>query len=60
MTAFIFIIQGTLTLPNGDFIEGTFNGSFTEGIKTNGTFFKAAEDVSQRHGFSHALGIVPK
>ena len=53
-------MQGTLTLPNGDFIEGSFNGSFTEGIKVNGTFRKALEPVTERKGFTHALGLVPE
>ncbi|XP_068688097.1 alsin-like isoform X2 [Montipora foliosa] len=32
--------KGTLTLPNGDFIEGTFAGLWGEGIRVNGTFHK--------------------
>ena len=32
--------QGTLTMPNGDFIEGTFTGQWGEGIRINGTFHK--------------------
>ena len=35
--------QGTLTMANGDYIEGQFNGSFTEGVKVNGTFHKNCE-----------------
>ena len=38
--AFLFVCQGTLTLPNGDFIEGTFTGQWGEGIRVNGTFHK--------------------
>jgi len=37
-------MQGTLTLPNGDYIEGQFNGSFSDGIKVNGMFRKATLD----------------
>ncbi|XP_062972239.1 alsin [Elgaria multicarinata webbii] len=32
--------KGTLTLPNGDTIEGTFNGEWGSGIKITGTYFK--------------------
>ena len=47
-------------MPNGDYIEGSFHGSFQDGIKVNGTFYKAAESVTERKGFTHALGLVPK
>lgn len=33
-------IQGVLTMPNGDYIEGTFTGQWGEGIRINGTFHK--------------------
>ena len=52
--------QGKLTMTNGDYIEGHFSGSFTEGIKVNGTFFKATEPLVERKGFTHALGLIPK
>lgn len=42
MYVFFCSCQGVLTLPNGDYIEGMFNGSFSEGIKVNGTFRKAS------------------
>lgn len=32
--------KGILTLPNGDTIEGTFNGEWGSGIKITGTYFK--------------------
>ncbi|XP_019379058.1 PREDICTED: alsin [Gavialis gangeticus] len=32
--------KGTLTLPNGDYIEGLFNGEWGSGIKITGTYFK--------------------
>uniref|UniRef100_A0A8D0KN05 Alsin Rho guanine nucleotide exchange factor ALS2 n=1 Tax=Salvator merianae TaxID=96440 RepID=A0A8D0KN05_SALMN len=32
--------KGTLTLPNGDTIEGTFSGKWGSGIKITGTYFK--------------------
>ncbi|XP_042314207.1 LOW QUALITY PROTEIN: alsin [Sceloporus undulatus] len=32
--------KGTLTLPNGDTIEGTFSGEWGSGIKITGTYFK--------------------
>ncbi len=47
-------------MPNGDYIEGHFSGSFSEGIKVNGMFHKASEPVHERKGFTHALGLVPK
>ena len=53
-------LQGTLTLPNGDRIEGHFNGSFNEGIKITGVFHKGTEPVTERKGFTHALGLIPK
>ena len=49
-----------MTLPNGDYIEGHFSGSFLEGIKVNGTFYKATDAITERKGFTHALGLVPK
>lgn len=38
------IMQGVLTLPNGDYIEGQFSGSFSDGIKVNGMFRRASVD----------------
>ncbi|XP_054828500.1 alsin [Eublepharis macularius] len=32
--------KGILALPNGDYIEGTFNGEWGSGIKITGTYFK--------------------
>lgn len=32
--------KGTLALPNGDYIEGTFSGEWGSGIKITGTYFK--------------------
>ncbi|XP_060639153.2 alsin isoform X1 [Anolis sagrei] len=34
--------KGTLTLPNGDTIEGSFSGEWGSGIKITGTYFKPA------------------
>ena len=62
-SAYMYIsafLQGTLTMPNGDYIEGHFSGTFTEGIKINGMFHKAAEPIHERKGFTHALGLIPK
>ncbi|XP_030830819.1 alsin isoform X3 [Strongylocentrotus purpuratus] len=36
--------KGTLTLPNGDVLEGTFNGIWGDGVKINGTFSKGMMD----------------
>jgi len=35
-----------LTLPNGDYIDGQFNGSLTEGVKVNGTFYKSSSNYA--------------
>ena len=32
-------------MPNGDYIEGIFNGSFNEGIKVNGTYRKGVSEA---------------
>ncbi|CAB3990000.1 alsin-like isoform X1, partial [Paramuricea clavata] len=32
--------KGVLTMPNGDRIEGTFQGQWNEGLKINGLYFK--------------------
>ncbi|XP_049743812.1 alsin isoform X1 [Elephas maximus indicus] len=32
--------KGTLTMPNGDYIEGFFSGEWGSGIKITGTYFK--------------------
>ena len=53
-------MKGTLTLPNGDYIEGSFNGTFSDGVKVNGTFHKSADNVTEIKGFTHALGVIPK
>ncbi|GFO44565.1 alsin [Plakobranchus ocellatus] len=44
--------KGTLTLPTGDKMEGTFNGSLNGGLKVNGTFSKSlsSPDSDKRHG----------
>ncbi|XP_071943123.1 alsin-like isoform X2 [Antedon mediterranea] len=44
--------KGTLTLPNGDYINGSFTGLWGDGVKVNGVFSKAAEeyDVSRKLG----------
>ncbi|XP_015214850.2 alsin isoform X1 [Lepisosteus oculatus] len=32
--------KGTLTMPNGDYFEGTFSGEWGSGLKVVGTYFK--------------------
>ncbi|MBN3271203.1 ALS2 protein, partial [Polyodon spathula] len=32
--------KGTLTIPNGDYFEGTFSGEWGTGLKVAGTYFK--------------------
>ena len=51
-----------MTLPNGDFIEGQFNGSFSDGIKVNGMFRKATIDHStdNRMMCSGSNSVFPK
>ena len=49
-----------MTLPNGDYIEGHFNGTFSDGVKVNGTFYKSTEPVTERKTFTHALGLIPQ
>ncbi|KAJ8349897.1 hypothetical protein SKAU_G00250270 [Synaphobranchus kaupii] len=36
----VFCSQGTLTMPNGDCFEGTFNGVWGTGLKVSGTYYK--------------------
>ncbi|KAL5005990.1 hypothetical protein ScPMuIL_017148 [Solemya velum] len=48
--------KGTLILPNGDHIEGMFNGSWNEGLKISGTFWKTKTSPSVEKS-SHAHGI---
>ncbi|ELU11746.1 hypothetical protein CAPTEDRAFT_112695, partial [Capitella teleta] len=51
--------KGTLTMPNNDRIEGTFYGSFSDGVKVTGTFHKAQEPTNERKGFSHNVSTLP-
>jgi hypothetical protein len=37
---FVVLKQGVLTMPNGDRIEGTFQGQWNEGLKINGMYIK--------------------
>ena len=36
----VFNGSGTLTYKNGDKLEGSFNGSYSNGMKFNGTIYK--------------------
>lgn len=40
--------QGTLTMPNGDYIEGYFSGEWGSGIKITGTYFKPSLYESEK------------
>ncbi|KAL6088841.1 hypothetical protein STEG23_000702, partial [Scotinomys teguina] len=40
--------KGTLTMPNGDYIEGYFNGEWGSGIKITGTYFKPSLYESEK------------
>ena len=33
-----------MTLPSGDFMEGTFNGLWGDGVKVNGMFSKGNQE----------------
>lgn len=41
--------KGTLTLPTGDKMEGSFNGSLNAGLKVNGTFHKSLSSPDSDH-----------
>ncbi|XP_060076194.1 alsin-like [Ylistrum balloti] len=47
--------KGVLTLPTGDKIDGTFNGSWNEGLKINGTFHKTLTIEERRS--NHPIGL---
>lgn len=32
--------QGTLTMANSDYLEGSFNGEWGSGLKVTGSYFK--------------------
>lgn len=36
--------QGTLTMPNGDYVEGTFSGLWGDEVKLSGNYNKFAEE----------------
>ncbi|XP_076459413.1 LOW QUALITY PROTEIN: alsin-like [Babylonia areolata] len=40
--------KGTLTLPTGDQLDGTFSGSWNEGLKISGTFIKSQYSTPER------------
>ena len=44
-----------MTLPNGDYIEGSFSGTFSDGIKVQGMFNKAAQNDSPVFKPSNAI-----
>ncbi|XP_063115632.1 alsin isoform X2 [Cavia porcellus] len=50
--------KGTLTLLNGDYIEGYFSGEWGSGIKINGTYFKPSlyENDKDRPKYLRKLG----
>ena len=47
--------KGVLRLPNGDVIQGTFHGSWSEGIKMNATLTKATISSSSSHAAEKPL-----
>ncbi|XP_061189160.1 alsin-like isoform X2 [Saccostrea echinata] len=50
--------KGKLTMPNHDTIEGTFSGSWNEGLKINGVFKKAAySEVNKKKGHNNLSPI---
>lgn len=40
----VFPLQGVLSLPNGDCLEGVFSGEWTSGLKVEGTYTKPLLD----------------
>uniref|UniRef100_A0A493TDI4 Alsin Rho guanine nucleotide exchange factor ALS2 n=1 Tax=Anas platyrhynchos platyrhynchos TaxID=8840 RepID=A0A493TDI4_ANAPP len=52
--------KGTLTLPNGDYIEGLFSGEWGSGIKITGTYFKPSlyESEKDKPKVLRKLGIL--
>ncbi|XP_054064557.1 alsin isoform X2 [Rissa tridactyla] len=52
--------KGTLTLPNGDYIEGIFSGEWGSGIKITGTYFKPSlyENEKDKPKALRKLGIL--
>ncbi|NXP08937.1 ALS2 protein, partial [Thinocorus orbignyianus] len=52
--------KGTLTLPNGDYIEGLFSGEWGSGIKITGTYFKPSlyENEKDKPKVLRKLGIL--
>ncbi|PKU48298.1 alsin [Limosa lapponica baueri] len=52
--------KGTLTLPNGDYIEGLFSGEWGSGIKITGTYFKPSlyENEKDKPKALRKLGIL--
>ncbi|EDV21153.1 uncharacterized protein TRIADDRAFT_60444 [Trichoplax adhaerens] len=48
--------KGVLTLPNGDYIEGSFNGKWGNSIKINGSFYKQnMSDLDSERSFYDML-----
>lgn len=45
---FLYSLKGTLTLPNGDYIECLFSGEWGSGIKITGTYFKPSLYESEK------------
>ncbi|XP_066543467.1 alsin isoform X2 [Amia ocellicauda] len=51
--------KGTLTMPNADYFEGTFNGEWGTGLKVAGTYFKPnLYDTDKEKVKSLKLGIL--
>nr|XP_054750353.1 alsin-like isoform X1 [Lytechinus pictus] len=51
--------KGILTLPNGDVLEGTFNGIWGDGVKINGTFSKGMLDQQVKRPCAIGKHTVP-
>ncbi|XP_039613756.1 alsin [Polypterus senegalus] len=51
--------KGTLTLPNGDYLEGTFNGEWGSGLKVAGTYCKpSVYEADKDKGVHPKLGTL--
>ncbi|MEQ2164877.1 hypothetical protein GOODEAATRI_011231 [Goodea atripinnis] len=40
MMLYLFLTKGILTMPNGDYLEGSFSGEWGAGLKVTGSYFK--------------------
>jgi len=51
---YLLFLQGMLTMPNGDYIEGSFSGVWGTGLKMSGSYYKPSLYDSDKEK-AHAL-----